>query len=1370
MTTAALRPGLPAPTSARWQPLRLGLVDLFYYDVEEFWFRDGHLLLRGNNGTGKSKVLALALPFLLDGDHRPQRVEPDGDPAKRMEWNLLLGGRYHDRLGYTWLELGRVDPIEGPETLTIGCGLKAVAGRGIAQKWFFLTSQRVGADLHLVDANGLALSRERLRDALGDRGQLLDGVEAYRRAVDERLFGLGPDRYAALVTLLIQLRQPQLSKRPNEEALSRALTEALPPLEQDVIADVAAAMRRLDDDRAQLADVVEARAAVAAFAQRYRRYAAVATRRRAGVLRHANSRYEDTGRQLREAAAARDAASAEEEARRDEDARLRVRLDELRAAERTLRESPELRDAARLRQAADAAARAAGEARRADGDLVEAESALRDRRRELAEANAALEAAREDVDRRAATAADAARSAGVGADHERLAGPVLDASVADLPEHDAEALAARRAAAVHHVRRLLRGVDDATRERNRARADADEADREHDAAAEARAGADAARVAAADAYGTAAESWLASTVELRVPDAAAVVAAVCAWAADPDGASPLATAAEQAGRVAAGALGAEDSRLADRSTVLHAERELVEGERARLEAGDQPLPPPSPTRDAAARADRPGAPLWQLIDFADHLDAGERAGLEAALEGAGLLDAWVTPDGGLLAGGTLDTAVTSGPAAARSLAEVLRPAAQDRVAADVVERLLHGIGLGPASADTWVDVDGRFRLGVAEGAWRKPDPAYVGFASREAARQRRLAELSAALVDLDAQLADVHAARQRLAVRRDGLEAELANLPSAAPLHTAVAAAAAARDALDAAERRAAARRERLAAAERALEKALATRDTEAAELGLPTDADALDGVSQAVDVYRLAQARLWPAVTALRAAAERRDRAGEHLAVAEDVVSRRRGVAEEAARHARELAVEHDTLRSLVGTAVAEAEARLAAVIGEREAAETAREELRDRLAEARGAVTAAVERLRLLDERHRLQREERAAAVDAFRRFTATGIVAASGCDVALPDPGEAWAPDPAVRLVRRIDQALADVDDSPAAEERVSAAITGAPLVELQAVLAAQGASAEGELHEDAFVVVVRYRSLTEPPHRLVTVLDDEVAHREQLLDAREREILENHLVSEVASHLSALIADADARVAAMNAELAQRPTSTGMVLRLRWDPDEAEGPTGIAEARRRLLRQREEMWSGDDRAALGGFLKAEIDRVRAADEAGTWAEQLTRAFDYRRWHRFAIQRKQADGSWRKATGPASGGERVLAVTLPLFAAASSHYSTAAATAPRLVLLDEAFAGVDDDARRQCMGLLSTFDLDYVMTSEREWGCYPEVPGLSICHLVRREGVEAVHVSRWEWDGRVRQQIAHAGDSARQPRPTPADGPLQADLDLS
>jgi uncharacterized protein YPO0396 len=170
-----------------------------------------------------------------------------------------------------------------------------------------------------------------------------------------------------------------------------------------------------------------------------------------------------------------------------------------------------------------------------------------------------------------------------------------------------------------------------------------------------------------------------------------------------------------------------------------------------------------------------------------------------------------------------------------------------------------------------------------------------------------------------------------------------------------------------------------------------------------------------------------------------------------------------------------------------------------------------------------------------------------------------------------------------------------------------------------------------------------------------------------------------------------------------------------------------------------------WSPEDREAVGRFLQEHINRIRAADEGGTLLAHLERALDYRRWHRFTVERWQ-DGQWRSASGPASGGERVLAVTIPLFAAASAHYGSAAATAPRLVLLDEAFAGIDDDSRAKCMGLLTQFDLDFVMTSEREWGCYPEVPGLSILQLTRREGIDAVHLSRWQWDGRRRERAAH------------------------
>ncbi|OOW96173.1 hypothetical protein Xvtf_19500 [Xanthomonas campestris pv. vitistrifoliae] len=78
-----------------------------------------------------------------------------------------------------------------------------------------------------------------------------------------------------------------------------------------------------------------------------------------------------------------------------------------------------------------------------------------------------------------------------------------------------------------------------------------------------------------------------------------------------------------------------------------------------------------------------------------------------------------------------------------------------------------------------------------------------------------------------------------------------------------------------------------------------------------------------------------------------------------------------------------------------------------------------------------------------------------------------------------------------------------------------------------------------------------------------------------------------------------------------------------------------------------------------------------------------------------------------------------------------------------APRLILLDEAFAGIDDAARAHCMALIREFDLDFIITSEREWACYAELPGVSICQLQRREDVDAVFVSRWAWDGKAKRQ---------------------------
>jgi len=226
------RPILPEPQRERWQPLRIGLVELFHYDSEEFWFRDGHLLLRGNNGTGKSKVLSLSLPFLFDAQLRPSRIEPDGDNGKKMAWNLLMDG-YKRRIGYTWIEFGRRQADGTARYLTLGAGLSAVTGKTQVDSWFFLIEDasgkqdsRIGQDLWLTSEQRIVLTRERLRELLEERGQgtVFENARNYRRAVDERRvedLPLGP----ALEVRLVE--RPRIH-RPHGGILWRPQTTVSP--------------------------------------------------------------------------------------------------------------------------------------------------------------------------------------------------------------------------------------------------------------------------------------------------------------------------------------------------------------------------------------------------------------------------------------------------------------------------------------------------------------------------------------------------------------------------------------------------------------------------------------------------------------------------------------------------------------------------------------------------------------------------------------------------------------------------------------------------------------------------------------------------------------------------------------------------------------------------------------------------------------------------------------------------------------------------------------------------------------------------------------------------------------------------------------
>jgi len=1364
---------LPRPTREdRFSPLRSGLLNLYRYDDQELWFEDGRLLVRGNNGTGKSRILALQLPFLFDGEVAPHRMEPDGDTAKRAEWNLLMAGRYPDRLGYTWLELGRRAPEHpaGEEFVTLGCGLQAAAGRGLTGRWFFVTRQRIGRDLFLVTPTGHALSRERLAESIGDAGAVYTTAVAYREAVDQALFGLGRLRYEALMNLLVGLRQPQLSRQLDEQRLSAALSEALAPLPAALVADVAESFRGLESDRDALESFRTASRAVEQFLAEYRRYAQMAARRRAQILRTQHSAYEAALRDLR--LSEREVADAEQAGTVLDATTAQAKIDEeaASATASALAASPAMADAQALRRAREAATRAEADVIRGQAAADKGAETSRRHQAEQQQAEADAVSARLELAACAERLRRAAAAIGIEARHLAVTANLdEDASAADGAAADrlppllralGELLEDRRRA-LRHLRALRDSLraSDAAVEGAEAAARSAEADVADATDAQRRAADDLQR--AAEALREQYRVWSAQALELAPPALEVLVDALAAWCAEPGGPSPIATATAASLSAALERLAAERSGVETRLGEARALLEALRQEKAQLEAGVHRPPPVPHTRDEAARQQREGAPLWRLVDFSDDVTAENRAGLEAALEAAGILDAWVTPEGRLLGADETDVLlVVDGSRLPNGvhLGSVLRAAVDSRdaraaaVSAERLAALLSQIGMGADAASTcWVSSDGRFRIGPLDGRWTKPTAEHIGEGARQETRRRRLDALAVELEAADAEERRIVADLAAVGRRTDAAKREAASVPNDQPLRVAGAS-------IEACSRTLQTLRSRLADAQANAGEARAARarhraayTQSATDVGLGGWLPELEGLEDAVSAYGAEIAALGPTLRQHHAAARRHDDSARRTQEAENEAAAAAAHVLELRGQAAALAADRDVLDSTVGAAAEDILARYA----QAQKRVKALRAMRDDLAQQEHAALERTIRARSTGEQARTTvattEEDRDRAAAGLARLAGTRLLG-----VALPDPPEddpqGWSTTRTVELARRIEAALERIDASDAAWERSGKGLFSY-VQTLEQALLPHGHQATTGLADDLVVVEVPFQGQTHTVAAFGKILAAEVVSRQMLLGAREREVLENHLVGEVSMHLHESLHAAERLVRQMNDELAARPMSTGMTLRFSWKPVE-DGPSGLPEARKRLMRAGG-TWTAAERDGLGAFLQQRIAAVRAANLAGSWQDDLAEALDYRRWHHFGVERLQ-DGDWKRLTrrthGTGSGGEKAVALTLPQFAAAAAHYRSASPTAPRLILLDEVFVGVDSDMRSKCMGLLTTFDLDFVMTSEREWGCYPTVPGLAIYQLATRPGIDAVGVTRFVWNGRERRRVEPPVKGAR------------------
>ncbi|HUA72135.1 MAG TPA: TIGR02680 family protein [Solirubrobacteraceae bacterium] len=1323
----------------RFRLVRAGILNLYEYGDQVFELAGGRLLLRGHNTSGKTKALELLLPFALDGDISPRKLDPFAKAAKDMRWNLVGCIEGDQRTGYVWLEFERLS-LDGTERVTGVIGMKANANLQGVKRWYAVVrDRRIGDDL-MLRRGEVPLSKAELAAELGDECPLIATPSEYRRTMNDAVFGFpSEDAYQTMLTLMLELRRPHLSKALDPAGVTRLLSASLPEVDHDLIRRLGDALEQLEEMRRSLERLRRAHRRLTRFvADSYSAYARAVLHERGDALRRGETAYENAARRHRQALDGATEARGETERIAVELAAAQQAAERAEGALTALLQSPEWQSVEAVEQLARRAERQTEAARAARGhaDHAAVETVIGEAQEarsgsDLADAEGERESLRDHL-RRCAT------DSGFGPRHA-----VLDDQLgAGDPELWRE-LAVQEVKAWRGVlaeqEQLLAEIDRADRGLEQAKAVEEAQELRLRGARKRQSEARGALEAEQEHLAERIDRWVSELRELPVPDLAVVLAATLE-AGRPGAAEPSThwrAAADDRRRELARTHAGLETRHASLEERLDELTSAIKELDAEIDSGPKPL-----VTRPASRDSRPGLALWQAIDYAPELDSTAQAGLEAALEAAGLLDAWVMPDGALLDGETLDAVLVDGVRQeGPTLADALRLAPE---APQSLRTTLGAIALAddaPTAGGIAVDLRGGFALGPLRGRYAKPQAEFIGARARAAARVRRRAALVAEREQVVRERSANLGSMAALDARAQRLTDEEAAFPSTDAVANAnrellLAEQHADQLAREQAEAAAAVRR-----AGQRVEHARGVSQEHAEQAGLPSllNVAELRARAEAASRYQDGLGHAVEAVRRIETLATRASEDRERLAGLRAHAEQLEQAAQAEATEARRLASEHAEREAALSADAATLRRRRQTVDEQLRSARTNVVRLQADDKEATGILAAAVERAQNASEREAEARSHREAALNAFARMERSDIFRLALDEDAPADHHNAadWSLTRALEVLRGIPDSRLVSDPS----DKLAASLSRA-CSELDRDIAQEGdMSVFTTVDSDgALTVRVRDGAAERPLPELTSRLAAEIADRDRTLTAEQRRVFGEALLEEIASHLRARIHEVRTRVDEMNGVLRHSGTAAGKVVQLAWRPRSETDATSVIP----LIGKPASGLGDAERDALVGFFRSRIELAQSAEiDAGdgeSTVQTLRDAFDYRKWFTFELwegigRERQALTAARHALG--SGGEQAVLIHLPLFAAAAALYD-GARSGPRLVMLDEALSGIDDDTRERVMGALVDLDLDFVMTSHELWGTYHTVPSLAIYQLYREQGLFGVHCERFVWDG--------------------------------
>lgn len=1336
----------------RWRMNKLGFVNFWLYDWEEFPFSEGRLLLRGENGAGKSVTTQSFIPFMLDGDLRPYRLDSFGSKDRKMAY-YLLGEEKEESTGYLYLEFIK------PETRlyrTLVVGLRARRSSSGVEFWGFCLSdgRRIGTgpeDFALFETKGsqhISLTRQEVHNRFGDGENWVERGSDYKQMVNRMLFGCAEmEQYDRLLRLLIQLRKPKLSKDFSPRLVQEILNASLQPLSEEDIAPMVNSMEKMDTIQHRLEALGQSLQEARQLRNEYTRYNQYILGKKAN---HYLAARQFTQQRQTEVKSLEDQVALTQQAL--EEARTGHREAEQQVGELS-RQLEVLREGSDL----DSTVRRREECRR---QVAQQQETIDREQQEERRKQAALDTKERDR-RQAARRCDDEQEGleeafrELGEQNEELRYPRHPATLQAVDFQQEQPEIARFAT-------RLRKAEEGLRRQEEALGRLDRYQQERDTASQAlrhaqsqweaaQSTVNAMRDALSEAFAALEDPT--QTFCLRHEEVMALFAQVTAY-------EGLAQEQEMQ-KILNGALQRLSAPLAQEYALL--DRQQKDGQqqlnelaaRRRALENQKDLPP---QRSEAVQATRaylrergiPHASFYELVDFAPDLPPERCALLEAQLADAGILDALVVPPETRAEMPELlaehpdhflcleDLSPTAAPLPLRPEQELPPWADMAGILACLSEQL---------EGHAWFAADGRYRQGVLQGRSVALQPAgYIGASARRANRQRQIEALARQMEEKQNELEKIRERLHQNETSRRQLQQAYESRPTTADLAMALDLAAKQRDEVERRERTLDDCTQQLQRQQKQL------ADLRAGILpltrGLPYEQDA-QTYEQMVDLceeYREQYRTISEGKEKLERCQSRVQELEQQMNdLNEDLLACTDRVRRQQAEQRKTKAALEELERYLAQPEIQALAQKLEALNG---ALERAQKQYHD---------TDKQVLLRQNDLDHQgpeltRKKQDLQKAIgeeEALRQIFEEELCRGPG----QPGRGEEplWRQAEAARdHIRQKDRNLGPEDLRTSLEKNMRIASTlNTYRIGIQPLFSSEEGRLRSRVCIELYLDGQRLDLLD-----FIRRLESQREVEEQLLSREDRRLFETILNQTIITKLSHRINSSQEWTQRMSGIMEQLNTSMGLRFSLVWKGKPADQQKELDTGELLKLLRKDPALMGDaDRQKITDHFRAKINRARERSQMeatpATYSELMREALDFRNWFTFRLfyQKGGAEKQTKKeltdsAFNSFSGGEKAMAMYVPLFAALAAQYIAAGKEAPRLMALDEAFAGVDETNIESMFALVHELGFDYIMNSQALWGCYPAVSSLNIAELWRPQNARIVTVLRYHWDGHVRR----------------------------